>query len=129
VTANCVVEVTANFEQNLEEVEAFLLEAGTPQVFDALIGELLDHAIPNLRRFPEMGRRFLDNPGRSVEAVGAARRLDQALRRIGDGADLREYVTRDFLVLYAYVGSRVILLSVRHHRQLSFDLQRFWTRR
>ncbi|WP_431826017.1 hypothetical protein [Burkholderia sp. F1] len=33
------VKLTANFEHNLEQVEAFLLEAETPQAFDALLDD------------------------------------------------------------------------------------------
>ena len=42
------VKLTANFEGNLEEAEAFLLAADAPQAFDALLDELTDTVIPNL---------------------------------------------------------------------------------
>jgi hypothetical protein len=29
-------------------------------------------------------------------------------------------------VLYAVRGNQIDLLAIKHHRQLSFDLKRFW---
>jgi len=40
---------------------------------------------------------------------------------------LREYVLKDYLLLYALIdGATIILLSIRHHRQLSFDFEGHW---
>ena len=50
------VKLTANFERNLEEIERFLVEADAPYAYDALLDELLKTVIPNLERFPDMGR-------------------------------------------------------------------------
>ena len=41
MTAKHTVKLTANFERNLEELEAFLVEAGAPHAFDALLDELV----------------------------------------------------------------------------------------
>ena len=51
MTAKTLVKFTANFERNLEEIDAFLLQAEAPQAFDALLDELSDTVIPNLERF------------------------------------------------------------------------------
>lgn len=48
-----------------------------------------------------------------------------------DAADaLREYVHGDYLMLYCAIDSAttVYLLSIRHHRELSFDFTGLWTR-
>ncbi len=51
------------------------------------------------------------------------RRLKTLLR----GEDeLREFVIDDCVVLYLLRRRRLIFLAVKHHRQLSFDLRRFW---
>ncbi|KVA17043.1 type II toxin-antitoxin system RelE/ParE family toxin [Burkholderia ubonensis] len=126
MTALHTVKLTANFEHNLEEIEAFLLEAETPQAFDALLDELTDIVIPNLERFPGMGRLFLERPAHSVEARNGIARLVEQLDVIAEGSELREYVTTHYLLLYAQIGDTVYLLSVRHHRQLSFDLAGHW---
>lgn len=52
--------------------------------------------------------------------------LSERLRaRVGRG-EIREYLTTDYLILYALIGYAVYLLSIQHHRQLSFDLRAFW---
>lgn len=126
VTARYHVKLTANFERNLEEVEAFLLEAGTPLTFDALLDELTDIVIPNLERYPDMGRLFLERPARSVEVSNGIDRLTRQLDAIAKDGELREYVMTHYLMLYAKITDTVYLLSIRHHRQLSFDLAAHW---
>ncbi|RQR63071.1 type II toxin-antitoxin system RelE/ParE family toxin [Burkholderia sp. Bp9125] len=126
MTAFHTVKLTAHFEHNLEEVEAFLLEADTPQAFDTLLDELTDTVIPNLERFPDMGRLFLARPARSVEASNGIARLTRQLDTIAEGGELREYVMTHYLLLYAQIKGSVYLLSIRHHRQLSFDLESHW---
>lgn len=118
----CTVKVAANFETNLEAIEVFLAKAGATPAFTTLLGELADSIIPNLERFPEMGRLFLDRPAQSVEARQKIRQLES---RIGS-TTLREYVAGDFLILYGARGRTVYLLSIKHHRQLSFDFPVHW---
>ena len=116
------VKVTANFEANLEAVRGFLAEAGAARAFDALLDDLAATVIPNLERFPAMGRPFLSRPAYSVEARD---KIEKVRARIGAG-ELREYLAGDYLVLYALIGRTVYLLSIKHHRQLSFDLAGHW---
>jgi plasmid stabilization system protein ParE len=124
------VNLTANFERNLEEAEAFLLEAGAPQAFDALLDEFTDTVIPNLERFPGMGRLFFERPVRSVEArngIDALQRKLATLAKEGEfNAEIREYVMSHYLLLYARFDTTIDLLSIRHQRQLSFDFQALW---
>ena len=76
-----------------------------------------------LRRFPRMGRRYLDRPPQSAEAIVQLERLPagavDSLRALGSG---------DYLILYTVhdASAAVFLLSIRHHRQLSFDFARLW---
>jgi hypothetical protein len=35
-------------------------------------------------------------------------------------------ILQDYVALYLLRGDRVVFLSIKHHRQLSFDLGRFW---
>ena len=114
------VRLTANFERNLAEIEAFLATVDAGDAFGVLIDELLDTVVPNLERFPAMGRSFLERVPGSVEVVAA----QTALRARLVGADLREYLLKNYLVLYALEGDVIHLLALRHHRQLSFDLAR-----
>jgi len=115
------VELTASFLERLNSIEAFLAEADAHAAYDELLVTLREQVIPNLRRFPRIGRRYLDRPAQSVEA------LDQFARLPSQAASgLREYLTGDYLILYSLAGSTVYLLSIRHHRQLSFDFGRLW---
>ncbi|BCO27082.1 hypothetical protein MIZ03_1969 [Rhodoferax lithotrophicus] len=127
MAAKHLVKLTANFERNLEEVEAFLLAADAPQAFDALLDELSDTVIPNLERFPRMGRRFFERPIRSVEASNAVAGLKVKLKAIAKDGEICEYVMSNYLLLlYVCFDTTIYLLAIRHHRQLSFDFQTLW---
>ena len=116
------VRITANFEANMLDVERYLVIADAGAAFDALLDELVDTVIPNLERHPRLGRPFPSRPPQSIEATG---RLDAIRKKLGAG-ELREYVAGDYLILYAVVAETIHLLSVKHHRQLSFDLAALW---
>ena len=117
------VELTASFLERLGAIEAFLLEADAGSAFDALLAELRATVIPNLRRFPRIGRRYLDNPPQSAEALAQLAALPA-----GAAHALREYLHGDTLMLYTATEAdvTVYLLSIRHHRQLSFDFAGLW---
>jgi plasmid stabilization system protein ParE len=126
VAKKIVVKLAANFERNLESIDQFLLGAEAPHAFDALLDELAETIIPNLERFPNIGRPFLDRHARSVEVNNGLDALQKRLDIIVPDGELREYLFADYLVLYASCGSTIYLLSIKHHRQLSFDLQSLW---
>ena len=129
MTKRVVVQLTANFERNLEEVEHFLNEADAPQAYDQLLDELLGTVIPNLEKFPNMGRAFLVREVLSVESANGLERLRAKLfRHTTDPSALREYILHDYLVLYALIGESVFLLAIRHHRQLAFNFIGQWGR-
>ena len=117
------VELTASFLERLDAIEAFLTEASAAFAFDDLLAQLRATVIPNLARFPRIGRRYLDNPPQSAEALAQLATLPP-----GAAGALREYLHGDYLILYASMDAEaaVFLLSIRHHRQLSFDFARLW---
>lgn len=117
------VELTASFLERLEAIEAFLVEADAAAAFDRLLAELRATVIPNLRRFPRIGRRYLEQPPQSAEALAQLAALPA-----GAADRLREYLHGDYLILYtvATSGHLVHLLSVRHHRELSFQFSGLW---
>jgi plasmid stabilization system protein ParE len=122
-----VAKFTANFERNLESIEFFLSEAEAPQAFDGLLDELLETVIPNLERFPEMGRPFLARQPRSVETTNALAALRTKLAPLTpDPEGLRECALKEYLLLYAPIGGTIYLLAIKHQRQLSFDFARHW---
>lgn len=115
-------KLTANFGRNLEAIATFLEEADALPAYDALLGELLDTVIPNLERFAELGRLFQAHAVRSVEVSTALERLQTKLQ----GGELREFLFLDYWLLYVRVDSVIYLLSIKHHRQLSFDFEHLW---
>lgn len=117
------VELTQSFMVRLDAIEAFLLEAGAGFAFDDLLADLRATVIPNLQRFPRIGRRYLAQPPQSAEALAQLAALPT-----GAPDALREYLHGDYLILYATADAEatVTLLSIRHHRQLSFDFARLW---
>ena len=116
------VRVTANFEFNPEAIENFLADVDAPQAFNALLDDLAGHVIPTLENHPDIGRSFLSRDAQSVES---RQRIKQISSRIGT-TSLREYITGDFLILYAVQEKSIYLLSIKHHRQLSFDFPAHW---
>jgi len=125
-TEQHTVKLTSNFERNLDDVERFLEESEASSAFDLLLDELADTVVPNLESFPKMGRPFLDRPALSLEARGRVEKLRTQLDSLGGTANIREYVLSHYLVLYAIIEKTVYLLSIRHHRQLSFDFEDLW---
>ena len=90
---------------------------------------MLETVIPNLERFPGMGRPFMLRQPRSVETTNALATLRAKLLALTPDADaLREYVLKDYLLLYAPIGGAIHLLAIRHQRQLSFDFEGHWGR-
>ncbi len=122
-----VIKFTSNFERNLEEIERFLTEPEAPQAYDGLLDELLETVIPNLERFPGIGRPFMLRQPRSVETTNALATLRAKLLALTTNPEaLREYVLKDYLLLYVQIGETIYLLAIRHQRQLSFDFEGHW---
>jgi plasmid stabilization system protein ParE len=113
---------TENFSANLTAIEEFVAPHSRT-AFHRFLDRLFDDVIPTLRRFPQSGRSFLTRAVKSTKAKALTKDLRKFLNK---GDDLREFVMDDYLVLYLVRRRQVILLAVKHHRQLSFDLKRFW---
>ncbi len=77
------VRLTQQFENNLAEMAQFLEESGAlPQVFDTVLGRLLEEVIPNLEHFPDIGRPFLETTAHSVETMNAQARLRRQMAEV-----------------------------------------------
>lgn len=113
---------TENFAKNLDAIQAFLGDEGRG-AHARLLDRLFEDLIPTLMQFPQSGRPFLAHPIGSLEARRALRRLRRGLQA---GDDLREFILDNYLVLYLVRHPVVAFLAIKHHRQLSFDLHRFW---
>lgn len=112
------VELTASFLERLASIEMFLEEADAAFAYDDLLAGLRTTVIPNLARFPLIGKRYLEKPPQSAEGIAQIRKLP-----MGAAESLRVYLHSDYLILYAIdpVKLTAYLLSIRHHRQLAFD--------
>jgi plasmid stabilization system protein ParE len=119
------VRFTANFLTNLDSIEAFWEENTFPRGHDHLLDELQERVLPHLARHPRMGRRFTPRRVHSVEAQAMHDALVQRLKRLSVEAEVREYVMDSYLILYLVLDQTLHLLSIRHHKQLAFDLQDF----
>jgi plasmid stabilization system protein ParE len=117
------VLATANFAAGLDQIAEFLADAGARAAFSRLLDRLFTQVIPNLQRFPRIGADFLRRKPSSVDGAALARRLEALT---GGTTEIRELVFGDYLVLYALRGPSLHLLSIRHHRKLTFDLRGHW---
>jgi hypothetical protein len=113
---------TENFSLNLDALRLFLEPEGRA-AFERLLDRLFDDIVPMLCRYSQSGRLFLEHPIRSKEARTLSRKLKTFLKK---GNELREFIVDDYLILYLDRNRQVIFLSIKHYRQLSFDLRRFW---
>lgn len=124
------VRVTAHFEASLARIESFCIERDAPDVFTHLVQDLRTNVVTVLEEHPRIGRCFL---ARSPKSAEARSRINALAQRLGS-IDVREYLAGDYLILYALHESTqrgtavlvVDLLSIRHHRELSFDFPNYW---
>ena len=119
------IVATDNYRGNLDSIEAYweacLFLAGNGK----LLTELDTTALVHLRNHPRMGRNFFQRQPGSVDAATRAQKLDALLRTLGtdtERAEVREYVLTDYLLLYALAGQVIYLLAIKHHKQLSFEI-------
>lgn len=120
------VKFTDNFVRNLAGIEEFTHSSGHADAFIRLLDELENHLMPNLERFPGLGRPFFKRLHRSVEVDSQLPGLRQRLQELGLEQELREYLLRDYLVMYTRSAEAVYLLAIKHHQQLSFDFAWLW---
>ena len=110
-------------KRSVDAVMESLTRGLTAKLMHGALAELRAMVVPNLARFPRVGRRYLDNTPQSAEAL-----TQLAALPAGAASALREYLHGDYLMLYTAMDANttVYLLSIRHHRQLSFDFARLW---
>jgi hypothetical protein len=117
------VRFTENFAVNLESIHEFLTLRDSNKAFQSVHDRLFEEIVPNLQRSPRMGRDFLE---RAPASVVVKIRLRALKKRAAGGMEIRELIADDYLILYAIRRTSVFLLAIRHHLQLSFDLQEHW---
>lgn len=121
--ATARVEAAPNFLDNLEETHAFfaLQDAGSADTrLRRLKGDLRE-MVSILSWSPSSGRsaRFLN--GKSAQA----RLRTETVLHLAEQAGLpflREYVLGQHVVLYAHSDLEVVLLALKHQRQLTYSV-------
>lgn len=119
-----VVEAAPSFLRRLPEIHQFFRKQDSASA-DARMAQLkteLQQMIEILGWSPGSGR-----PARfsSVQSAQGALYRDE-VRAKAERAGvpvLREYIVADFVVLYAHSEQEVVLLSLRHQRQLRFSIE------
>ena len=111
-----------NFSRNLLDIQTFLGPEGGRHARHVL-DRLLDEVVPTILRFPQSGRSFLV---RAIHSKEGKTLLNKVQGQLKEADDLREFIMDDYILLYLVRGGQIVFLSIKHHRQLSFDLRRFW---
>jgi len=120
---NAKVEAAPNFLANLDAAHQFfqVQDADTADARLAKLKEDLREMIAILAWSPASGRpaRFLSS--KSAQATLKANAVQQLAEQAGL-PHLREYVVGpQFIVLYAHSDSEVVLLALKHQRQLVYS--------
>lgn len=120
-----LIRYTANFVANMESIEAFWDHYESPVRFDRLLAELTQTTLPNLSQHPKLGRYFFQRSPESMDAKAKMANLSAHFGLQTANAQLREYVMTDYLLLYRVTDETIDLLAIRHHKQLSFDIDTY----
>ena len=119
---NAKVEAAPNFLANLDSAHQFFQvqdEASAESRLTKLKADLRE-MIAILAWSPASGRpaRFLS--AKSAQATLKANSVQQLAEQAGLPS-LREYVVGQFIVLYAHSNTDVVLLALKHQRQLMYS--------
>ena len=119
---NAKVEAAPNFLANLDAAHQFfqVQDAASADARLAKLKEDLREMIAVLAWSPASGRpaRFLS--AKSAQATLKANAVQQLAEQAGL-PHLREYVIGQFIVLYAHSDTDVVLLAIKHQRQLMYS--------
>jgi plasmid stabilization system protein ParE len=119
---NAKVEAAPNFLANLDAAHQFfqVQDADTADTRLAKLKEDLREMIAILAWSPASGRpaRFLS--AKSAQATLKANAVQQLAEQAGL-PHLREYVVGQHIVLYAHSDTDVVVLAVKHQRQLIYS--------
>ncbi|MDP2787235.1 MAG: type II toxin-antitoxin system RelE/ParE family toxin [Pseudomonadota bacterium] len=115
------VEAAPNFLSNLETARLFLVEQDTDSADERFrkLKQELREMIDIVSWSPASGRsaRFLDS--RSAQARLRTASVKNLAAQAGL-PNLREYVLGRYIVLYAHAEAEVVLLALKHQRQLIY---------
>jgi hypothetical protein len=107
---------SSKFRTRMREIRQFLIQLQAIQVYDQLLDELGQIVFPNLSTFPLIGKLYLDDQQQSTESLMSVAKLPRDADR-----RLRQYIHGDFTILYAVAADAVHLVSIRHHKESTFN--------
>lgn len=117
------IQAARSFVRNVRSAQDFLLQQDATSAdarYAALLARLKE-ARELLRWNPAAGR-----PARFLHAGSAQGQSMSARARALAGAhgvpELRELVVKPYVLLYAHASDRVVLLALKHERQLVFQI-------
>jgi hypothetical protein len=115
------VDFAESFRERLSILETFML-AQDPHSAPGRIDDLQEgilRFVELVKLHPKIGRPAGMLAASSIEGK---MRLEKVLRLAFDAGlpELREYVMAAHLMLYAHSDSRVLMLSIRHQRELGY---------
>ncbi len=122
------VEAAPNFLANLDAAQHFFQaqDAASAEARSAKLKADLREMVTVLAWSPASGR-----PARFLSAKSAQARLRaNAVQQLAEQAGLphlREYVVSDHIILYAHSDTDVVLLALKHQRQLVYAADHFTT--
>lgn len=113
------VDFADTFQERMETIEEFMLlqdVSSAPERMDALWEQMFRDLVMT---HPQLGRPA------EILAAGSDResaRLNDLLRLAVEAGvpDFREYVLHSHVILYAHSDARVLVLSIRHQRELGY---------
>ena len=117
------IHAAQSFVRNVRAAEEFLHEQDSERAdarYDALLGRLAQ-ARERLRWNPAAGRPARFARKHAPQAQAALARI-HVLARSHGLLHFRELVLKPYVLLYAHSENRVLLLALRHERQLFFDV-------
>lgn len=120
---NATIQAAQSYVLNVRAAQEFLVQqdaASADARYRALIGHLKE-ARDLLRWNPASGRpaRFLAAQSGQGRAMAARAKTLAAAHGV---PELRELVVKPYVLLYAHSADRVVLLALKHERQLVFQL-------
>lgn len=120
---NATIQAAQSFVLNVRAAQGFLVQqdaAATDARYARLLSDLQE-ARDLLRWNPASGRpaRFLSSKSGQARCM-VARAM--ALAAAHGVPELRELVVKPYVLLYAHSADRVVLLALKHERQLVFQV-------
>ncbi len=113
------IQITANFEHNLESIRCYLHQQHQLEKYDELLDILFDTIIPNLQSHPMIGFDFLVQTVESIEELRQVENIKSILPR---GTSIRQYNDQNYLLLYSFQSPEITLLGIKHQQQKLYDL-------